>query len=107
MPAAGWVLGKTFATYWLIFKLIELEWQEILHFEKVRETYLMLDTVIMDLQDLDFIEQNMCSEGELDEASLIYLESNWKRVRHFWRKLEKDLAFLAYGWLDYTAPYKL
>src|SRR5690554_6089001 len=51
-PAAGLVLGKTFATYWLIYKLIELEWQQILNLEEMNETYLLLDTVILDHEEL-------------------------------------------------------
>ncbi|MFZ5945323.1 MAG: hypothetical protein ACOYVD_14555 [Bacillota bacterium] len=104
-PLTGLILGKTFATYWLMYKLIELEWQQILNFEETQENYLLLDTVILDHEELEQLEE-VCIKGDITQDNKIYLRSHWERVRHFWSNLQEDLTLLADGYVSFTPPYK-
>jgi len=104
-PVAGLVLGKTFATYWLIYKLIELEWQQILDLEETKETYLLLDTVILDHEELENLEKH-CLNKDVSEDDKIYLQSHWERVKHFWINLQADLKLLEAGYIHFRPPYK-
>lgn len=99
-PSVGLILGKTFATYWLIYKLIELEWQQILNLEEVRETYLLLDTVILDHEELGNLE-NKCLQERISPDDKVYLESHWERVRFFWLNLHEDLQLLRAGYIKF------
>ncbi|MGI6226496.1 MAG: hypothetical protein ACOYJ1_09595 [Peptococcales bacterium] len=100
-PIGGLVLGKTFATYWLIYKLIELEWQEILKLEEVKETYVLLDTVILDHRELEDLEEK-CFDKNLSPDDQIYLETHWERVRFFWLNLYRDLQLLKAGFIKFN-----
>lgn len=104
-PALGLILGKTFATYWLIYKLIELEWQQILNLDEVNETYLLLDTVIGDHKELENLEEH-CLKGEVSKDDSLYLRSHWERVRYFWINLHEDVQLLAKGYIKFRAPYR-
>jgi hypothetical protein len=104
-PAAGLILGKTFATYWLIYKLIELEWQQILNLDEKNETYLLLDTVIDDHKELENMEQH-CLKEDLSKDDKLYLQSHWERVRYFWINLQEDLQLLASGFIKFRPPVK-
>ena len=103
-PIAGLILGKTFATYWLIYKLIELEWQQILNLEEINETYLLLDTVILDHEELDNLEKH-CLDGNISRDDRVYLSSHWERVKYFWVNLHEDLQLLTAGYIKFNPPY--
>lgn len=105
-PEAGVVMGKTFATYWLIFKLIEVEWQQILNLEETNETYMLLDTVIMDHEELEYLEKHCLQGKTLSEDDKVYLRSHWNRVKTFWGNLNQDLNLLAGGFIRFSPPIK-
>ena len=92
---------RCFTTYWLFFKLIELEWQEILDSEEIAETYQFMDTVIADGEELAEMEKNLLAGEPLDEDSKIYLRSHWRQVRSFWYDLQQDLLLLSQGMVPY------
>lgn len=94
-------LCRCFTTYWLFFKLIELEWQEILASDEIAETYQFMDTVIADGEELEAMEKSLLAGEELDEDSKIYLRSHWRQVREFWYDLEQDLLLLSQGLMPY------
>ena len=94
-------LCRCFTTYWLFFKLIELEWQEILASEEIAETYQFMDTVIADGEELEDMEKHLLSGQALDEDSKIYLRSHWRQVRSFWFDLQQDLLLLSQGLVPY------
>jgi len=104
-PLTGLILGKTFATYWLIYKLIELEWQQILNSEETNENYLLLDTVILDHEELDNLEKHYL-DGNISRDDSIYLRSHWERVKYFWVNLHEDIQLLAAGYIKFRPPYK-
>ncbi|NLT94164.1 MAG: hypothetical protein GXW85_01290 [Clostridia bacterium] len=104
-PAYGLILGKTYATFSLIYKLIELEWQQILNLDEVNETYLFLDTVIEDHKELEKLEQH-CLMGKISKDDLLYLRSHWERVRYFWINFGGDLQLLAEGYIKFRPPYR-
>jgi len=105
-PKAGVILGKTFAIYWLIFRLIELEWQQILNMDETTETYMLLDTVIMDHEELEQLEEYCMREEILTKDDKVYLRSHWQRVKYFWSNLYQDLELLAGGWIKFRPPYR-
>lgn len=104
-PVIGLISGKTMATYWLIYKLIELEWQQILNFEEIKDTYLLLDMVILDHSELERLEGN-CLGNNLSQDDLVFLRSYWDRVKYFWANFQEDLQLLSSGHISFTTSYK-
>ena len=100
-PAPGVRLCRCFTTYWLFFKLIELEWQEILAPEEVAETYQFMDTVIADGEELEAMERKLLAGELLDDDSVVYLRHHWRQVRGFWHDLQQDLLLLQQGLMPY------
>lgn len=94
-------LCQAFTTYWLFFKLIELEWQEILDLDEINETYQFMDTVIADAEEFQ-IMAGLLQEGKLlDDDHIIYLRSHWQQVSRFFRDLKQDLLLLDRGLVVY------
>lgn len=100
-PEHGVQLCRCFTTYWLFFKLIELEWQEILASEEMAETYQFMDMVIADGEELEEMEKKLLAGESLDEDSTIYLRNHWLQVRSFWHDLQQDLMLLQAGLMPY------
>ncbi len=101
LPKHSVRLCRCFTTYWLFFKLIELEWQEILDSEEIAETYQFMDTVIADGEEMAEMEKRLLAGESLDEDSKIYLRSHWRQVRGFWYDLQQDLLLLSQGMVPY------
>lgn len=95
------VLSKCFTTYWLIFKLIEVEWQSVLELEEVAETYQFLDSIIADGTELDEVEARYRQNEDLDDDCRIFLRSHWRMASTFWHNLHQDLELLAKGFMTY------
>lgn len=98
-PVKGFVIGKTFSTYWLTYKLTELEFQEVLGEEEKNNIYMILDGVIADHNELEEIEKAL--PGGIDEDNKLYLESHWRNGSCFWQESYKDLVLLAGGITSY------
>lgn len=88
-------LAKSMATYWLTTKLIELEFQNILSQEESKNTYIFLDAVIYDHQEIEAIEEKFKAGKELTEDQKVYLESSWQRGLYFWPKMHEEIQLLA------------
>ena len=58
-------ISKGFTAYWLNYKLIELEWQQVLGLEEMEETYQFLNQVLADSAELDQIEQACAGGGAM------------------------------------------
>lgn len=101
----GIVLGKTFFAHWLIYKIIELEWQQVLDREEVQENYLLLDAFIEETQDLDELEEKYLSGRDLSLDERLYLRGHWERVNVFWSKVYQDLELLKGGWISFKPSY--
>jgi len=87
----GVALSKSFISYWLIFQLIQLEWQEKLNMEEMSDTYNFLDGLIADGAELENIEHKVLNNELLDDDQEVYLRSNWERVRGFWKNLYEEI----------------
>lgn len=85
------VLSKAFVSYWLIFQLIQSEWQEKLNMGELSDTYDFLDGLLNDGAELGNIEQKMADDEALDNDEEMYLRSNWQRVRGFWKNLYEEI----------------
>lgn len=96
-------ISKGFTAYWLNYKLIELEWQQILGTHEVEEIYLFLDQVLLDSEELQEIEQ-ACISGTINEDQRMFLRSHWQRSRLFWTNLYMDLQLLALGIIEMRQP---
>ena len=84
-------LSKAFVGYWLIFQLIQSQWQEKLNMSELSDTYNFLDGLLLDGAELEKIEEKIKAKESLDNDEEIYLRSNWKRVRKFWENLYEEI----------------
>ncbi len=100
------VLGKTFFAHWLIYKIIELEWQQVLDRDEVQENYLLLDAFIEESKDLEELEEKYLSGKDLSRDERLYLRGHWERINVFWSKVYQDLKLLKGGWISFKPPYR-
>lgn len=96
-------ISKGFTAYWLNYKLIELEWQQVLGLEEMEETYQFLNQVLADSEELDQIEQ-ACKVGEINEDQRLYLRSHWQRSKLFWTNLYASLRLFSMGLIEMRQP---
>lgn len=96
-------ISKGFTTYWLNYKLIELEWQQVLESSEMEETYQFLNQVLADSAELDAIEQ-ACAAGRVSEDQRIFLRSHWQRSQLFWTNLYSSLRLLSLGLIEMRQP---
>ena len=66
-------ISKGFTTYWLNYKLIELEWQQVLGLQEIEETYQFLNQVLADSEELDKIEQARQKQGMNEDQRIFCL----------------------------------
>lgn len=100
-PSLG--ISKGFTAYWLNFKLIELEWQQVLGLEEVEETYQFLNQVLADSEELAQIEQAHNTHSINDDQRL-FLRSHWQRSKLFWTNLYANLQLLSMGLIAMESP---
>lgn len=84
-------LSKAFVSYWLIFQLIQSEWQQKLDVTELADTYAFLDGLLADGAELSEIEQTMQENKKLNNDQKLYLRSNWQRVHTFWDNLYEEI----------------
>ena len=96
-------ISKGFTAYWLNYKLMELEWQQVLGQDEVDETYLFLDQVLADSAELQEIEQ-ACQDGTANVDQRLFLRSHWQRSQLFWTNLYTDLQMFALGIIEMRQP---
>ena len=97
------LISKSFTVYWLMYKLIELEWQEVLGDEEIAETYQFLDGVLADRDELAIIENSLTNGEGLDEDQQLFLRSHWERAKTFWNEMYMQLNLFALGLMDVSA----
>ena len=96
-------ISKGFTVYWLNFKLIELEWQQVLGLDEVEETYQFLNLVLADSEELAQIEQAQ-QDGCMNEDQRLFLRSHWQRSKLFWTNLYASLQLFALGLIEMRQP---
>lgn len=96
-------ISKGFTAYWLNYKLMELEWQQVLGQSEMNETYQFLDQVLADSAELQEIEL-ACAAGTTNEDQRIFLRSHWQRSQLFWTNLYTDLQLFALGIIEMQQP---
>lgn len=96
-------ISKGFTAYWLNYKLIELEWQQVLGLQEMEETYQFLNQVLADSEDLDQIEQ-ACKTGGISEDQRLFLRSHWQRSQLFWANLYASLRLFSMGLIEMRQP---
>ena len=97
------LISKSFTVYWLMYKLIELEWQEVLGKEEIVETYRFLDGILEDRHELSDIESNLTKGETLDEDQKLFLRSHWERAKNFWNEMYIQLNLFALGLMNISA----
>ncbi len=85
------LLSKAFVSYWLIFKLIQSEWQQKIDAVELADTYVFLDGLLADGAELEEIEQAVRTNERLNNDQKLYLRSNWQRVHTFWENLYEEI----------------
>lgn len=85
------LLSKAFVSYWLIFKLIQSEWQQKIDAVELADTYVFLDGLLADGAELEEIEQAVRTNEHLNNDQKLYLRSNWQRVHTFWENLYEEI----------------
>lgn len=96
-------ISKGFTVYWLNYKLIELEWQQVLKPNEMEDIYQFLNQVLADSSELDAIEQAM-ETGQMNEDQRIFLRGHWQRSQVFWTNLYSSLRLLALGLIELRQP---
>ena len=96
-------ISKGFTAYWLNYKLIELEWQQVLGLEEMEETYQFLNQVLADSAELDQIEQACAGDGA-NEDQRLFLRSHWQRSKLFWTNLYSSLQLFSLGLIEMRQP---
>ena len=94
-------LSKAFVSYWLVFKLIELEWNEQTDAYDNADVYLFMDGLLADGEELDYIEKLLTEGKELSIDDDIYLRSNWQRVKPFWTETCEQAELIYAGFMDF------
>ena len=97
------LISKSFTVYWLMYKLIELEWQEVLGKEEIAETYQFLDGILDDRNELALIEEKLASGEVLEEDQRLFLRSHWERAKAFWNEMYIQLNLFALGLMNVSA----
>lgn len=85
----------SFTKYWLFNKLIELEWQQKLSTEAIVDTYLFLDGVIADQEELAYISEKIEKADTLLDDEVIYLRTHFANARKFFLGLENELKLIS------------
>lgn len=96
-------ISKGFTAYWLNYKLIELEWQQVLGLDEMEETYQFLNQVLADSEELDQIEQACLKDG-INEDQRLFLRSHWQRSKLFWTNLYASLQLFSMGLIEMRQP---
>jgi len=96
-------ISKGFTAYWLNYKLMELEWQQVLGQNEIDETYQFLDQVLSDSAELQEIEQ-ACKANSVNEDQRLFLRSHWQRSQLFWTNLYTDLQLFTLGIIEMRQP---
>ena len=96
-------ISKGFTAYWLNYKLMELEWQQVLGQNEMEETYQFLDQVLSDSAELQEIEQ-ACKTNSVNEDQRLFLRSHWQRSQLFWTNLCTDLQLFTLGIIEMRQP---
>ena len=96
-------ISKGFTAYWLNYKLMELEWQQVLGQNEMEETYQFLDQVLSDSAELQEIEQ-ACKTNSVNEDQRLFLRSHWQRSQLFWTNLYTDLQLFTLGIIEMRQP---
>ena len=96
-------ISKGFTAYWLNYKLMELEWQQVLGQNEMDETYQFLDQVLSDSAELQEIEQ-ACKTNSVNEDQRLFLRSHWQRSQLFWTNLCTDLQLFTLGIIEMRQP---
>lgn len=100
-PSLG--ISKGFTAYWLNYKLIELEWQQVLGLEEIEETYQFLNQVLADSEELDQIEQAH-NTNSINDDQRLFLRSHWQRSKLFWTNLYANLQLFSRGLISMKMP---
>lgn len=87
----------SFTKYWLFNKLIELEWQQKLSPERIVDTYLFLDGVIADQEELAYISEKIEKADTLLDDEVIYLRTHFANAQKFFLSLENELKLITLG----------
>ena len=85
------LLSKAFVSYWLIFQLIQSEWQQKMDASELSDTYIFLDGLLADGEELEKIEEILNRREPLSADQKLYLRSNWQRVHTFWQNLYDEI----------------
>lgn len=84
----------SFTKYWLFNKLIELEWQQKLSTKTLVDTYLFLDGVIADQEELAYISEKIEKADTLLDDEVIFLRTHFSNARKFFLGLENELKLV-------------
>lgn len=106
-PRRAMALSRCFVQYWLFSKLIEIEWQSCLETKSLTDSYIFLDGLIADQEELSHIEARL-SEAALCDDERIYLQTHWASAREFFYGLENTLRLLDRGLIRFVSicPYR-
>ncbi|MFP5527504.1 hypothetical protein ACLGL1_03345 [Peptococcus simiae] len=92
-----------FVSYWLFSKLIEMEWERLLAADARRESYIFMDGIIADQDELAIIRDKVHQDQPLYDDEIVYLRSHWQVGREFFRRLQNKLVLLDRGLIPFVS----
>lgn len=98
----AFTLCESFTAYWMLVKLIEVEWHKTLDTIAITETYQFLDGVLADREELEFIEKRYQAGEKLEDDEIVYLRSHWETGRKFFERMRAELGFLDRGIIPFV-----
>lgn len=101
-PERALQMCASFISYWLFTKLIEAEWQRVLEQEELKDTYMFLDGVIADQEELATIREKVLAGETLFDDEVVYLRSHWKSAYEFFARLQTTLMLLDRGLIPFV-----
>lgn len=101
-PQQALLLSRCFCQYWLFSKLIEIEWQSCLKGQNLTDSYMFLDGLIADQEELTYIEDRLKAD-HLQADERIYLQTHWETAREFFYRLENTLTLLHRGIISFVS----
>lgn len=100
LPAA-FAINEAFTAYWVLSKLIEMEWQKGLGHEDMAELYEFLDGTLAARREIEGIAKAYAQGRPLSDDERLLARTHWSSGHNFFIRMRHDIRLLAHGYLEF------